>query len=307
MQAARRQARASRWRPSIPGTPSPLGLGLLVLAVVGWGSNWPPIKLILQDVPVFTARAWPGLAGAAGLALLVRLAGDRLVVPHGAWPRLWLAGLLNITAWMGLSTLALRWLSASEACLVCYSMPLWAVLLAWPVLGERPGARRLLALAMGLAGLLVILGGRGLEPGLAKLPGVGFALAAAVLFALGTVLTKRRPLPLTPGAAVVWQVALGMLPILAAALLLERPDPAAIPARAWALMAYSAVVPLCLCYLAWFAALRRLPAGLAAMGTLLAPVVGVLGSALVLGEPLGPPEIAAMGLTLGGVALAARS
>jgi len=76
--------------------------------------------------------------------------------------------------------------------------------------------------------------------------------------------------------------------------------------RVWALMAYSAAVPLCLCYLAWFAALRRLPAGLAATGTLLAPVVGVLGSALVLGEAFAAPELLAMGLTLGGVALAAR-
>lgn len=290
-----------------PGTQgSALGFGLLLLAVVGWGSNWPPIKLILLEIPVFSARAWPGLLGAFGLALLVRLSGERLVVPTGLWPRLWLAALLNITAWMGLSTVALLWLNASEACLVCYTMPLWAVLLAWPILGERPGARRLAALAMGFTGLLVIIGGRGLDPGLAKLPGVGFALAAAVLFALGTVLTKKRPLPLPPGAAVVWQVALGMLPIVALALVMDRPDPAAISPRTWALLAYSAIVPLCLCYLAWFAALRRLPAGVAATGTLLAPVVGVLGSALVLGEPFAAPELAAMALTLGGVALAAR-
>ncbi len=287
-------------------SPDPLGLILLLLAVIGWGSNWPPIKLILQEIPVFTARAWPGLLGAAGLALLVRLSGERLAVPRGLWPRLWLAALLNITAWMGLSTIALLWLNASEACLVCYTMPLWAVLLAWPILGERPGPRRLLALGMGFLGLLIIIGGRGIDLGVAKLPGVGFALAAAVLFALGTVLTKKRPLPLPPGAAVVWQVLLGMLPIVALALLLDRPDPAAISPRTWLLMAYSAVVPLCLCYLAWFAALRRLPAGLAATGTLLAPVVGVLGSALVLGEPFALPELAAMALTLGGVALAAR-
>jgi drug/metabolite transporter (DMT)-like permease len=286
--------------------PSPLGLVLLLLAVIGWGSNWPPIKMILEEIPVFTARAWPGLAGAAGLALLVRLSGESLAVPAGLWPRLWVAALLNITAWMGLSTLALLWLNASEACLVCYTMPLWAVLLAWPILGERPGPRRLIALGMGFLGLLIIIGGRGVELGLAKLPGVALALGAAVLFALGTVLTKKRPLPLTPGAAVVWQVLLGMLPIMAMALILDRPDPAAISPRTWALLAYSAVVPLCLCYLAWFAALRRLPAGLAATGTLLAPVVGVLGSALVLGEAFAMPEMAAMLLTLGGVALAAR-
>jgi drug/metabolite transporter (DMT)-like permease len=71
-------------------------------------------------------------------------------------------------------------------------------------------------------------------------------------------------------------------------------------------MGYMAVFPLCLCYLAWFAALRRLPAGLATQGTLLAPVVAVLGAALFLGEPFGLREVAALALVLGGVALAVR-
>ena len=289
-----------------PGAHNPLGLGLLVFAVVGWGSNWPPIKLLLAELPLFTTRAWPGLAGALALALVVRMSGERLVVPPRLWPRLTVAALLNITAWMGLSSVALLWLNASETCLICYTMPLWAALLAWPLLGEQPTRWRLAGLACGLAGLLLIVGGRGIDLGLAKLPGIGFALAAAVLFALGTVLTKRRPLPMTPGAAVVWQVFLGMLPMAAAALLLERPDPGAVSTQAWLLVAYAAIVPLCLCYLAWFAALRRLPAGVAVTGTLLAPVVGVLGSALVLGEPFGLPEGGAMILTLGGVALASR-
>lgn len=284
----------------------PLGLAFLAVAVIGWGSNWPPIKLLIEDLPMASARAWPGLAGGLTLALVVRLSGERLGVPGGLWPRLCLAALLNITAWMGLSTFALLWLNASETCLVCYTMPLWAALLAWPVLGERPGPLRLAGLGLGMAGLAVIIGGRGIDLCLAKLPGLGFALAAALLFALGTVLTKRRPLPMPAGAAVAWQVSLGMLPLGAVALWFDRPEIGAIPARAWLLMAYAAIVPLCRCYLAWFAALRRLPAGVAATGTLLAPVVGVIGSALVLGEPFGMPEVTALGLTPGGVALAAR-
>lgn len=282
------------------------GLLLLLVAVLGWGSNWPPIKLLLDELPVLTTRAWPGLAGGIALALIVRLGGTGLGVPPALWPRLCLAALLNITAWMGLAGFSLLWLNASEACLVCYTMPLWAALLAWPLLGERPSRRRVLALALGFLGLALIVGGRGLEVGLAKLPGVALALASAVLFALGTVLTKRHPLPMALGAATAWQVLLGMLPIVVAALLLDRPDLAGLSAQGWALMAYAALVPLCLCYLAWFAALRRLPAGIAATGTLLAPVVGVLGSAAVLGEPFGLRESGALALTLGGVALAAR-
>lgn len=292
--------------PAKARPPDPAGLLLLLATVLGWGSNWPPMKLLLEELPVLTSRAWPGLAGGLVLALIVRLGGTGLGVPPALWPRLCLAALLNITAWMGLASFSLLWLNASEACLLCYTMPLWAALLAWPVLGERPSRRRLLALGLGVLGLALIVGGRGLELGLARLPGIGLALASAVLFALGTVLTKRHPLPMAPGAATAWQVLLGMLPIVVAALLIDRPDLGDLSARGWALMAYAAVVPLCLCYLAWFAALRRLPAGVAATGTLLVPVVGVLGSAAVLGEPFGLREAGAMALTLGGVALAAR-
>ena len=49
-----------------------------------------------------------------------------------------LAALLNVTGWMVLMGLALLWLPASEAALIAYTMPVWASLLAWPVLGERP-------------------------------------------------------------------------------------------------------------------------------------------------------------------------
>jgi len=105
---------------------------------------------------------------------------------------------------------------------------------------------------------------------------------------------------------VAWQVGLGMLPLIPASLLLESPDFAALSAEGWFFLAYMALIPLSLCYLAWFAALRRLSASAATMGTLLGPVVGVLGSAMLLGEPFGLREIAALLLTVLGVVLAVR-
>jgi drug/metabolite transporter (DMT)-like permease len=276
------------------------------MAVIGWGSNWPPMKLLLAELPPMAARTAPGLAAALLLALLASAKGEPLAVPRRLWGRLWVASLLNITAWMGFAALALLWLGAAEACLIAYTMPVWASLLAWPVLGERPRARHLLGLACGLAGLAVVVAGQGLDLGLAKLPGVGLALACALLFALGAVVTKRWPVGLPPLALVAWQVGLGVLPLGLVMLLFETPDFGGLSARGWWLMAYMATVPLNLCYLAWFAALRRLPASVATTGSLLAPVVGVLGSALVLDEPFGLREVAALGLVVGGVVLAVR-
>ena len=71
-------------------------------------------------------------------------------------------------------------------------------------------------------------------------------------------------------------------------------------------MLYMTAVPMGLCYMTWFAALRRLPPTTASLATLLTPVIGVVAAAFVLGEPLGPRELAALALTLGGVALALR-
>jgi drug/metabolite transporter (DMT)-like permease len=60
-------------------------------------------------------------------------------------------------------------------------------------------------------------------------------------------------------------------------------------------------------YVCWFAALERLPASVAAIGTLAVPVIGVMVSALALHETLGLGQVAALAFTLAGVVLATRS
>jgi drug/metabolite transporter (DMT)-like permease len=185
-------------------------------------------------------------------------------------------------------------------------MPVWAVLMAWAILGERPGGARIAGLLLAMSGLALLVLGQGLAVGLDKLPGVTLGLGSAVLFSLGTVLTKRWPVGLPPTAGATWQVGLGIAPLVVLAVLLDPPGFAALSMQGWALIAYGGVFALGLCYLSWFAALRRLPASLASLGTLLTPMVGVAGAALVLGEPFGWREATALGLTLSGVALAAR-
>jgi drug/metabolite transporter (DMT)-like permease len=264
------------------------------------------MKTLLAEVPPLSIRMVGGAVGAALLAAIALRLGERASVPSALWPRLVLASLLNVTAWMGLATFSLFWLSASEATIVCYTMPVWASLFGWALLDERITARRLAALALALSGLAVLVLGRGVEVGLGKLPGVGFALAAAILFSLGTVVSKRWPLGLPPAAGTAWQIAIGCAPLALGALLFERPDPLGWSAASWWLLLYGGIGPLGLCYLAWFAALKRLPAAAAATGTLLTPMVAVLAAALFLAEPLGARELLALSLTVAGVALAIR-
>ena len=67
------------------------------------------------------------------------------------------------------------------------------------------------------------------------------------------------------------------------------------------------LLQFCTGYVCWFAALDRLPASVASIGTMAVPVIGVTVSAAALHEPLGIGQIAALVLTLAGVALATQS
>ena len=280
------------------------GLLYLLVASVGWGLNWPALKVILAEWPPLLARGTSGMAAALGLALLATARGERLAVPRDAWGRLVLAATTNVFVWMGFSTIAVQWLNVGEAALLVYTMPIWVALLAWPIRHEPPTFRTVAALALGITGLAVLLGGQITALSLHKVLGIILTLSAAILFALGTV-TTRTALPLSPLASVAWQVGLGCAPMLAAGLLFERsPDP--LSHAGWATMIYMTVVPMGLCYICWFAALRRLPPSTAAIGTLLVPIIGVTAAAYTLGEPFGLKEVAALVLTLSGVALALR-
>jgi probable blue pigment (indigoidine) exporter len=276
------------------------------VTALGWGLNWPVLKLLLAEMPPLAARGFAGVLAGLALAVLAGLSGVSLAVPRSRRGALVAAAALNVTAWMGLATMGLLYLGAGEGAIICYTMPAWTALAAWPVLGERPSAGRVLGLVLGMAGVALVMSGQELSIGLAKLPGVAMILSGAILFSLGTVWFKRHPLGLHPVASVAWQVGLGCLPLAVLSLVFERFEPTAISGAAWMAFAYMAAVSLCLCYLSWFAALRVLPAGVAAIGTLATPLVGVLSASAMLGEPFGPREAAALALTLAGIVLAVR-
>jgi len=281
------------------------GLALLAVTCTGWAMNWAFIKVLLREWPPLFSRGVSGVAAGLLLAIVATRRGESLKVPHGAWGALLIASFTNVFAWMGFGTAAMVDLSISEATLLVYSMPIWAMLFSWPMLGIRPHAREFAALALGIAGIAVLFAGQSFAFDERKLAGVGFALAAATLFAYGSVRTKA-PLPIAPVATVAWQVGLGCAPMLVFGLLVEQPEFGKLTGSGAAVLTYMILGPMALCYLTWFAALQRLPASTAALGTLSVPVIGVIAATLVLGEPLGTRQVIAAALTLGGVALAIK-
>jgi drug/metabolite transporter (DMT)-like permease len=168
-----------------------------------------------------------------------------LRVPREQWPRLVLAAFFNVACWMVLMGLALLWLPASEAALIAYTMPIWASLMAWPILGERPNLLRVISLVMAFAGLSAIMGGNGFAASVEKLPGIIMALGGSVGFAVGTILAKKMPLGLPPLSAAAWQIGIGCLPVAVVGLFIEKADVAALTNLGWILVAYSTVIQFC--------------------------------------------------------------
>jgi drug/metabolite transporter (DMT)-like permease len=286
---------------------APAGLMFLAVTSVGWGFNWPIMKHILIEWPPLSTRGWTGVAGGALLAILAVVTGQSLRVPAGQWPRLLLSAFLNVTIWMTLMGLALVWLPANEAVVLAYTMPIWTALLAWPLLRERMSAARILALLMAFAGVAALTGADGFEASIDKLPGIAMVLTGAFIFGLGTITAKRLPIAMPLISSTALQIGLGCIPVAVAGLVFEHPSIAALSQLGWAMMAYMIVIQFCVGYVCWFAALARLPASVAAIGTMAVPVIGVVVSSLALHEPLGPGQIAALIFTLAGVVLATRS
>lgn len=286
-------------------SPRAEGIALVVFTAVTWGLTWPQTKYLMGLLSPFTARAAVGVSGTAFAFLVAILRRERIVPPRDQWGRLLVFAMLNYGAFIVFSTLSLIWLKASEAVTIVYTLPIWASLLAWPMLGERLSVRKLVAMVLALAGVALLVKADTASATWAKVPAAGMALTAAVLFGLGTVVAKKWPLRMPPTSAVAWQAGLGMMPVLALAAF-EHPDWGRMTGWGWAAITYIAILPMTISYLAWFRALRLVPASVAAMTVLLSPVVGVIGSGFLLGERFGTGQVAGLVMTLIGVALAAR-
>ena len=174
----------------------------------------------------------------------------------------------NFGAFSVITTLSLVWLKASEAVIITYTLPIWAAVLAWPMLHDRPTLPRIAAMVLGLGGVALLVGVDRMEASWTTILAFICGFLASWLFALGTVIAKRQPLAMPPITGVAWQAMLGAVPV-ALLSLHEHPAWGRVTPLGWTSAAYVAVIPMTAAYLSWFRALRLLPASTAATGVLL--------------------------------------
>ena len=256
---------------------------MLVAVSLAWGLSWPALKIALNEIPPFSMRA--GTSGLATVTLfaLAFMQRRNIRVHSGlAWAHLVVAGCLNIACFTLFAAFAQLATATSRVAILTYTMPIWAALLAYPILGERLNVARGISLLLCIIGLTVLA-----YPliGSSDLIGVVLALATAVSWAAGTVYLKWAQIDADPMAVVVWQLLVGLVVTVAGLFMFEgSPHLWPVHPRALWALAFSALVGSAFAYLLWFEIVRRLPATVASLGVLSVPVVGIVGSVLVLGE-----------------------
>jgi len=291
-------------------------LWVFIGLALGWGCNWPMMKIALTEMGPLHFRALCLLIGAAGVFAAVFWQGLPWRVPRTHWSWLVLIAMLNFAVWNVCAAYGIRMLSSGRAVILAYTMPVWGVLLGAWILDEPLTARRLAGLALGLGGMGLLVIDEIAMVGRAPL-GAILILTAALVWAFGLVVMKRRKVDVPASTLTAWQMLVAGTPILVGALVLEDSSFRVwefSPAAAWA-ATYTIVVGFVFCQWAWIKIALVAPVAVSSILTLAVPVVGVMSSVLIAGEQPAWADVAALlavvaaiGIVLSpGAALAARA
>jgi drug/metabolite transporter (DMT)-like permease len=256
----------------------------VALSAALWGLWWLPLRA-LAEAGLSGAALNAALYGIATAALLPLFWRRRRRLAAGGLLLLGAGGLFGaaLVSW----NLALILGEVVRVTLLFYLAPVWATLLALTVLGEGIGWLRVLAVALGLAGAVVLLGLAGGLP-LPRSAGDWLGLAAGVLFALSVTLVRKGE---TIAGLEQTMVAFAAAALLSLALLLAAPHGGAsvdAVVLAWTALAALAWLLPVTWLLLWGA--RFLEPGRVSLLLLLEVAVAAISAALLAGEPFGARE-----------------
>ncbi len=272
-----------------------LALGSLYLI---WGSTFLAIRFALEGFPpLLLAGIRFTVAGA--LTYAWARARGAPAPSRIEWRSSTIVGTL-LVAGNACVVIAEQWVSSGVAAVAIGSVPLWVALMAG-LFGRWPSRGEWAALAIGLAGVAILQTGGDLR---ASPAGAIVLTVSCVSWALGSIYSRRLPLPKGLMASGAQMLAGGLVMLVLAALRGERiaTTPSAQAALA---LAYLIVAGSIIGYSAYQFLLSRVRPTLAASYAYVNPVVAVgLGAALA-GEAVAPRAVGALALILGGVAMLA--
>lgn len=272
------------WIPSSPARPSALATAALLLSFsLVWSSAFIVGKLGLRDASPYLLLAVRFAFAAAVLALPLlcrRTAprfGDLALISDAV-----LLGTLNNVLYLGLTFTALQYISADLVVIVVSCAPFVTAAIAAARGLERLSGRKLLGIAAGFAGVLVITLHR--PVGDANLAGLCFALMGTVSFAFGTIFYRSRAHRHDPQTVNFWQSATAAA-LLAPLAFADLPELQPSAQFAFSVGYLALVVTVGGMWL-WLYLIRRFGATSAASSHLANPACALLLSHWILGTPL---------------------
>ncbi|MFV2002933.1 MAG: DMT family transporter [Paracoccaceae bacterium] len=269
----------------------------LIFALI-WSSAFSSARIIVADAPPLGSLAVRFLLSGLIAIVIARRLGQSWVMTRTQWRATLIFGVCQNALYLGLNFIAMQTIQASLAAIIASTMPLLVALIGWLVFREALRPLAWLGLLTGVAGVVIILGGR-IEAGgdvfAVLLAGIGvLALSVATLAVRGAVsggnLLMVVGLQMLVGA-VVLAVASGML---------ESPQ----VNWSWRLglaFSYTTLVPGLVATWVWFSLVRRIGAVQAATFHFLNQFFGVLIAALVLGEAIGARDMLGVAVVMIGI------
>jgi drug/metabolite transporter (DMT)-like permease len=213
-------------------------------------------------------------------------------------------GLLQIAAFLGLTHVALMFVEAGRSAILAYTTPLWVAPLSALFLKEPLTPMKLLAVGLGMAGVVVMFNPFALDYRDSRvLLGNGLLLLSAMAWAAAIVHVRGHPWRASPLALMPWQMLLAALALVPVAVLADPGPKIDWSPELLAILFYNGPVASAFCYWAFVTVNRSFSATATALGSLGVPVVGVFASALALGEPLTPAKLAGLAMIGAGVAV----
>jgi drug/metabolite transporter (DMT)-like permease len=266
-----------------------IALGVVYLV---WGSTYLAIRVGVGHLPpLLFAGARYVIAGTLLYPIAGRTAsGSRASAEDHAKPgaRAWLAGavvgILLLFAGNGGVSFGETTLPSGFAAVLVATVPLWMIIFAWPMQHQRITVRSAAALAVGLGGVIVLVGG-GTASG--RISSVILVLGAAAAWGFGSVLSHRIAVPSHAMLAAAIEMLAGGVVLLAVGAgsgEFARIHWSSVPATSWIALAYLIGPGSILAFTAYGYALSHLPVTTVSTYAYVNPVVAVLAGIVILGE-----------------------
>lgn len=275
---------------------------LLSLAAL-WGGSFAFIRVAVPTLgPIWLAECRVALAFAALFVVALLRRGMPPLAAH--WRAYLVIGTVNSALPFALFSFAEETISASNAAILNATSPFFGAIIAAAWLREPLGTRKLTGMALGLAGVVLLVGWQSAPLSGAAIAASVACLSAALCYGIGSVYAKVRMTGLPSFAIALYsQLAAAMVlgPVLPFV-----PPPLSLTPLVAANVIGLALASTAIAYLLYFRLIADVGPARALTVTFLIPLFGVLWGVLFLREPLGVNMLSGGALILAGTWLAAR-